>query len=342
MWNNHKKNPHQGCEFRMKHDNLTVVQGNDLLEGAYGVTLDEIRLLNLALAQIDSRKPQPETLYKLYPKTYQQVYGVNVTSTHRQLRDAAESLMKKPVTIYQKDKLGKIRTIKLSWFSRLEYINNDDHSAVILRFGQDVVPYLYELKESFTKLDFLNLAKLDTPFSIRLYGWLVKARNLNRYKKFDTIEITLDICWMREKANLQGKYKDYRDFRQKLLQPSIDRINASTDISVIWKPIKTGRTITAIQFSYIDETTPKVVKPIRPRLPRRPHVTAGSAAEGDWARKCIQILTEYQEQLRNFNENEKLTLPDLRKLAGWYNIIGHKTLEKITLEEINKRTTRQH
>lgn len=324
----------------MNHDNLTVVQGNDLLEGAYGVTLDEMRLLNLALAQIDSRKPQPDTLYKLYPKDYQKVYGVNVTSSHRQLRDAAESLMKKPVTIYREDKNGKIRTVKLSWFSRLEYVSSDDHSAVVLRFGQDVAPYLYELKESFTKLDFLNLARLDTPFSIRLYSWLVKARNLHRYRKNDAIEVTLEIEWMREKANLLGKYKDYRDFRQKLLQPSIDRINAATDISVIWEPVKTGRSVTAIRFAYVDESTPEVVKPVRPRLPRRPHVTAGSAAEGEWARKCIQILTNYRNSLLDYDDQAKLTVPDLRKLAGWYKTIGHSALEKSVLKEISLRTRR--
>lgn len=233
----------------MNHDTLTVVQGNDLLEGAYGVTLDEMRLLNLALAQIDSRKPQPDMLYTLYPRDYQRIYGVNPTSSHRQLRDAADSLMKKPVTIYKEDRNGKVRTVQLSWFSRLEYVSNDDHSAVVLRFGQDVAPYLFELKESFTKLDFINLARLDTPFSIRLYSWLVKARNLTRYRNHGTIEVTLEIEWMREKANLQGKYQDYRDFRQKLLQPSLDRINASTDISVIWEPVKIGRSVHAIKVS---------------------------------------------------------------------------------------------
>jgi len=87
----------------MELNKLTVVQGNDLLEGAYSVTLDEMRLLNLALAQIDSRKPQPDTLYRLFPQDYQRIYGVNPTSSHRQLREAAESLMKKPVTIYKPD-----------------------------------------------------------------------------------------------------------------------------------------------------------------------------------------------------------------------------------------------
>ncbi|CAI1068748.1 replication protein [Serratia entomophila] len=325
----------------MNHDTLTVVQGNDLLEGAYGVTLDEMRLLNLALAQIDSRKPQPDMLYTLYPRDYQRIYGVNPTSSHRQLRDAADSLMKKPVTIYKEDRNGKVRTVQLSWFSRLEYVSNDDHSAVVLRFGQDVAPYLFELKESFTKLDFINLARLDTPFSIRLYSWLVKARNLTRYRSHGTIEVTLEIEWMREKANLQGKYQDYRDFRQKLLQPSLDRINASTDISVIWEPVKIGRSVHAIKFTYVDESTPEAVKPMRPRLPRRPHVTAGSAAEGEWARKCISLLTQHMAQLEAYDPNEKVSVPDLRKLAGWYKKVGHRDQERETLEAIKLRAQRR-
>ncbi|CAI1200665.1 MULTISPECIES: replication initiation protein [Serratia] len=325
----------------MNHDTLTVVQGNDLLEGAYGVTLDEMRLLNLALAQIDSRKPQPDMLYTLYPRDYQRIYGVNPTSSHRQLRDAADSLMKKPVTIYKEDRNGKVRTVQLSWFSRLEYVSNDDHSAVVLRFGQDVAPYLFELKESFTKLDFINLARLDTPFSIRLYSWLVKARNLTRYRSHGTIEVTLEIEWMREKANLQGKYQDYRDFRQKLLQPSLDRINASTDISVIWEPVKIGRSVHAIKFTYVDESTPEAVKPMRPRLPRRPHVTAGSAAEGEWARKCISLLTQHMAQLEAYDPNEKVSVPDLRKLAGWYKKVGHREQERETLDAIKLRAQRR-
>ncbi|WP_336417760.1 replication initiation protein [Escherichia coli] len=145
---------------------------------------------------------------------------------------------------------------------------------------------------------------------------------------------------MREKAYLLGKYKDYRDFRQKLLQPSIDRINAATDISVIWEPVKTGRSVTAIRFAYVDESTPEVVKPVRPRLPRRPHVTAGSAAEGEWARKCIQVLTNYRNSLLDYDDQAKLTVPDLRKLAGWYKTIGHSALEKSALKEISLRTRR--
>ena len=325
----------------MELNKLTVVQGNDLLEGAYSVTLDEMRLLNLALAQIDSRKPQPDTLYRLFPQDYQRIYGVNPSSSHRQLREAAESLMKKPVTIYKPDgKTGKIRTVQLSWFSRLEYVSSDDHSAVVLRFGQDVAPYLYELKESFTKLNFTNIAKLDTPFSVRLYGWLIKAKNLYGRRSTKAIEVTLDLAWMREKAGLAGKYEDYRDFRQKLLEPTINRINANTDISVVWEPIKSGRTVIAVKFAYMDESCPEATKPLRPRLPRRPRASVGSDLEGEWARSCIEIFEEYRVKLLAYDEAEKVALPDLRKLAGWYKTIGDKVRQKAIMAEVNARSKR--
>lgn len=323
----------------MELNKLTVVQGNDLLEGAYSVTLDEMRLLNLALAQIDSRKPQPDTLYRLFPQDYQRIYGVNPTSSHRQLREAAESLMKKPVTIYKPDaKTGKIRTVQLSWFSRLEYVSSDDHSAVVLRFGQDVAPYLYELKESFTKLNFANIAKLDTPFSVRLYGWLIKAKNLYGRRPGKAIEVTLDLNWMREKAGLAGKYEDYRDFRQKLLEPTINRINANTDISVVWEPVKSGRTVVSVKFAYMDESTPEATKPMRPRLPRRPRAVAGSQLEGEWARRCIAIFEDYRIKLAAYDADEKSAVPDLRKLAGWYKIIGDKNKQKEVMAEVGTRS----
>jgi len=247
--------------------------------------------------------------------------------------------MKKPVTIYKPDaKTGKIRTVQLSWFSRLEYVSSDDHSAVVLRFGQDVAPYLYELKESFTKLNFANIAKLDTPFSVRLYGWLIKAKNLYGRRPGKAIEVTLDLNWMREKAGLAGKYEDYRDFRQKLLEPTINRINANTDISVVWEPVKSGRTVVSIKFAYMDESTPEATKPMRPRLPRRPRAVAGSQLEGEWARRCIAIFEDYRIKLANYDADEKSAVPDLRKLAGWYKIIGDKNKQKEVMAEVGSRS----
>lgn len=49
---------------RVSKDNI-VTQANQLVEGAFDITLIEMRLLYLALTKVDSRNPQPEGEYRL-------------------------------------------------------------------------------------------------------------------------------------------------------------------------------------------------------------------------------------------------------------------------------------
>ncbi|WP_247189849.1 replication initiation protein, partial [Escherichia coli] len=54
-----------------------LAQGNQLLEGAYDITLIEMRLLYLALTKIDSRKPQPANEYTLFAKEYRDTFSLD-------------------------------------------------------------------------------------------------------------------------------------------------------------------------------------------------------------------------------------------------------------------------
>jgi len=71
---------------------LYVTQDNKLLEGSYSATLDEMRLLYLALVQIDSKQAQPDGLYTLRPRDFEKMFGAHHSHTHQQLKKAADSL----------------------------------------------------------------------------------------------------------------------------------------------------------------------------------------------------------------------------------------------------------
>ena len=318
----------------MIEDNLTVVQGNDLIEGTYKVSIDEYRLLNLALSKVDSVNSQPATPYLLSVNDYQEAYGVS-HKTHENLRDAARQLMKKPIVIYQTDsRTKKTKTVEIAWFSMIKY----DNSVVELYFSEFVRPYLYELKQNFTSVVFKNLSKLDTPFSVRLYLWLSKFRNLKKHRTDSgTIYADIELSWMREHGGLENKYTDYRILRRRLIEPAINKINKHTDISVSFDPIKQGKTVSGIRFFYLPDG-PVKFKPSRKRLPRRPHVKLGSEAEGLWARKCISIMSEYDLDL--IDTGYKLEVGDLRKLQAWYKITGDTLAIQDLEEEISKRVNK--
>ena len=56
-------------------NDLTVVQHNELLASSYKFDIDEMRLINLALTKIDSRKKNIGVI-EIYPDEFAAMYGL--------------------------------------------------------------------------------------------------------------------------------------------------------------------------------------------------------------------------------------------------------------------------
>ncbi|WP_299011722.1 replication initiation protein [uncultured Shewanella sp.] len=305
---------------------LTIVQGNDLLEGAYKVSIDEFRLLNIALSKIDSINSQPLDAYVITALEFKEAYRLK--NPHVKLREAAIGLMHKPITLFEYDKkknklIGSVR----HWFSLIEYDAGDEHSSVKVYFSEHVKPFLYELQKNFTSITFQNIAALNTSFSVRLYYWLSKAKNINNNN--DVVELILDVEWIKIRAGLKNLYSDFRIFRRKLIEPAIENINRETDLTIRFETIKQGKKVVSIKFIYIQERSPDLVKPKRQRLPRRPKVASGSHEEGKWANKCILIILNHKKALQE--KGEDLNKNDKEKLINLYNIVGNT----LAINELN-------
>ncbi len=262
---------------------LTIVHSNDLVEAAYSLSLDEMRLISLASTKVDSRESNIGEI-RIDVAEYIKIYGLSNKNAYQNLRESVKSLMRKPIKIFIE---GKIREI--AWLDMNEYNRCNQGSHVLISFSRHIEPYLFELKKRFTTINFEYAAKLNTPFSFRLYQWLYKAKNLNNNKQGETVVVELELDWMKTQAGLENKYEDWRNFAKFALAPAIERININTDLSVIYEPIKMSRKVTAVKFTYVVETETKLSKPLRPRLARRPKVKKGSHEEGLWMRKNLAL-----------------------------------------------------
>ncbi|EIQ9245739.1 replication initiation protein, partial [Escherichia coli] len=305
-----------------------LTQGNQLLEGAYDITLIEMRLLYLALTKIDSRKPQPASEYTLFAKEYRDAFSLDSKNCYEQLKSAASSLGSKPIVTYEWNETKKrIDAVKRFWFSSIRYGVGNSESDITLRFSDSVSQYLYELKSEFTQMNLEHMVKLDTPFSFRLYSWLYKYKNLSRNKKESGVISTdpITIEWMKERTGLTGKYPVYKDFKKRVLDPAVDIINANTNLSVTYEGIKSGKRIESVVFTYLveNETThgkKMAVKPLRPRMPSRPRVVKGSLAEATWARNCLNVMRGYLVALKEYDHTLKLSSSDVAKVVVWCEI----------------------
>ena len=106
------------------------------------------------------------------------------------------------------------------------------------------MPFLLKLKQNFTQYEIIWTLHFKSKYSIRLYE-LVKSihyRELELYKKKYTV------CGL--KKLLDGeKYKEYRDFKRRVLVPAIDEINQYSDKTVSFEEVRRGRKVVAIEFT---------------------------------------------------------------------------------------------
>ena len=298
---------------------LTVVHANELIEASYSLQINEIRLLALACTKFNSKNDSPAHVadIKIYVKDFIAAYSVENKNIYAELRDAVKSIMRKPIKLYNNE---TSMLEEYSWLTKNSY-SKTDGSHVVLRFSPLIEPYLFELSSRFTSIKFEYISKLNTPFSFRLYQWLYRSKNMNCAKVGATTVVQLDIDWMKSQAGLQDRHSTWCKFRDKVLVPAVNKINSVTDLSVVLSPIKAGRKVVSIEFTYVVENA-TLTRPVRPRLYRRPRVIEGSHAEGEWMRKNEQLLLDYEKKLKTYDPNLQLGLTDLRRLIEIYKAKG--------------------
>lgn len=293
-----------------------IVFANKLLHAGYSLDINEQRLINLALSKINSKKSNPGKIL-IYPTEYAKCFGLSKHSVYEQLSSAAESLRDKSVTIL--DDSGE--AFSIPWVSSAKYEKLKNQGSFInIEFSKEIEPYIFNIEGNFTELFFHNTVKLNTLASFRLYGLLNEVRNYKNYKRRGSVVMNLQLPEMKKKLFLSESYGAWRDFKNRVLLPAIEKINAHTDLCVTFQPKKMGNCITAIEFSYTPQSDGQHIA--RPRLARRPKVKKGSHEEGVWARVNLNRLGGYELSNQNENPSFRLEKVDIERCIMYAKILG--------------------
>lgn len=321
----------------VEHDTgeLTLVtQSNKLIEGSYDVNLSEIRLLWLALTKVDSKLPQPEREYTLTAGEYSAMYDLDLNNCYKQLRKIADTLGTKPIITYEyNEKKNRVDKVSRFWFSKISY-GISGEPEITLKFSDEVSKYLYEIKSEFTQMNIFNMTRLDSSFAFRLFSWLSKYKNLDKYKTAKGVIKTdpISVMWMKERFGLLNRYNEYKHFKTRILDPSVESINRTTNYDVTYEQKKTGKAVTHIIFKFVDssEQGRLELKPIPPKLPRKPSSKSELKKLESWANICIDMIT-------NFEKTTKLSKPLIRKLKELYELTGDEVNAKLREAQLNAR-----
>ncbi|MEN9460370.1 MAG: hypothetical protein RIS84_390, partial [Pseudomonadota bacterium] len=128
------------------------------------------------------------------------------------LIEVAESLFHRYVVIDNPypDK-PRVKQLKMRWLSSIKYLT--DEGKISLCFSQKMLPYLSELKGTFTRYELKHVGNMTSIYGIRLYELLMQWRSTG------TREIEID--WLKQRFQIEEKYSSIKDFKLYVLDPAV-------------------------------------------------------------------------------------------------------------------------
>lgn len=279
---------------------LTISKSNSFVEASYQMTLDEMRVLALTLGFFDPTNPK--TGFDLTVSDFCANFPeVNPDIAYVQVQNAIRKISKRWMTLVDNEK----ELTEVAFVTKRTYFKQE--GRFYIEFHPDLVPYIANLKNRYTKYELVHIGAFTSTHTIRLYELMAQ------YKFTGYREISLD--GLKDWLQISDKYPIFYDFRKRVLSPAVDEINGKSDLSITVEPIKRGRRISALAFTIAEKS--KIKTACRPKFPHknkygkyvhldRQSPKMSSAEYGNYARDCLKILEDHYTALAD------ITTEDLR------------------------------
>jgi len=251
---------------------MEVWQSNRLVEAAQTLTLNEKRLVILAAALHDPRKPLPtKGTVTFHADDFSSVFGMTGNSRYEALADAAKRLYNRTIRTIDSSPKGKGRQkiTDIRWVWMAEY--NRDAGSVELGFSPAVAPYLTMLHSQFTRFKLKHIGNIGSFYGLRMYELCAQ------YLKAG--ERTIKLEDLRAMLDLNDKYPRIDSLRARVLDPALKEVNAHTNLRVQMTLVKRGRTVTALHFKVKEDEQ----MALELSQPEQLEALAGTAIEVDAA-----------------------------------------------------------
>ena len=227
----------------MKNDKQLVVKANKLIEASYYLTLNEQRLILLAITQIR----RDTALYShdefvISAEDWVSAFQVEPKNAYRDLQAISNQLFERYITIES----AKGNPLKTRWISSIEYLSNE--GKLVITFAQKILPFLSLLEKEFTKYRLVCVSKMTSIYAVRLYELLIQWNSTGKRE--------VEIEWLKKTFQITETYAEIRNLKARVLEPAITQINAHSDLQVSYTQRKTGRVVTHFTFIF----SPKIPK----------------------------------------------------------------------------------
>ena len=175
---------------------------------------------------------------------------------------------------------------------------SDDNIIARIVFHPNMVPYISQLKQQFTKLNLEDVFGFGSFYSYRIYLIMMQFKSTGYCK--------IHIDELRNALDLKDIYPLAADIKRRVIDTAVDEINEKSPYTVKYDLIKTGRKFTHLELKFKPkkESKPTVKNPVRdpntpdffiPMTDAQRHLFANKMSEMPEMSKYSQGTESYQQ-----------------------------------------------
>ena len=209
-----------------------VVKDNQLIQKArFNLTATQQRFLAYIISKI---KPTDEQLteYEIRVEDFCSLCGIDKTWFYSEFINLIDDFDNNSFWIETDKEVYKFR-----WFADSSYVKGK--GVVKIQLSKRLQTYLLGLTKEFTQYELFNIMALKSKYAIRLFE-LFKSYAYQKRKEFDIDELKTLL--------MATNYKNFKDFRVRVLEPAIQEINEFTELKIEYEPITKGKKVIKVRF----------------------------------------------------------------------------------------------
>ena len=254
-YNNYQDNERTVCSLK-EIEKRKIVEHNDLITSVAKMDKVPLKIFELAVSCIDTENLPKDNIIYLSKAELFTFFKVDDNGKHTRFKEAI-SKMQEQAFFEVREEAGKgFKFSRILPIPTVEWTDYDD--KVMIRFNQDIMPYLIELKQNFTQYALSDLIDLNSKYSIILYKWL--SMSYNQYEHYsakggrraEQVEAyrnpSISMQELRTITDTTTKYERFTKFETRVLREPLEEINAHTSFKVSYEKVKKGRSIDSIVF----------------------------------------------------------------------------------------------
>jgi plasmid replication initiation protein len=220
--------------------NRIVRKDNFLITASYKLTLNEQRVILTAIAKIPFDQLIPKKVIITAKELLANFPDIREQHVYEEMDKATQSLLTNRLIIVEDPNQKE----QFKWISSKTTYKKGE-GRIGFSFSQEVIPYLQQLKEKFTKYHLQDVSSLKSIYSIRLYEMLMQFQN--------TTLLLIQLDKFKERLDVSNRYNVFQDLKKRVIEPAINELNQKTHFNITFRGVREGRSVKKLEFFFSEK-----------------------------------------------------------------------------------------